>query len=401
MKNKNCFKEEDYSVFEFPKKIIHFNDLFSQNKWKSKIRSELEKIYPNFDSYTFWQAKGLYTLWSKKIIVIVIEPEIYASYRLKNKNLYIVYKEKKYSIKPETIQIFLRSIFFMVCLLFLCVYISSKNNTSSISGNSNLISESKSNVLSSYDENNDPEIEQKELLSLFQCIDILNGENGNTKINFLNWNIDERNERTELLVEMYPEEIKTKLSFNNYVEESVEIISVSYTDNKVHTRVCFESNTHLESIEKMDMENFRKHVVNSGGKFLKETNDMSAIFFQIPVSKISCLLSMLNDFLLVRDLEIEIENELAYLNIGIAQKGISLSKVLNYFVDTVAIEKQNQAVSQEHLKSQHESQNEREKIKKGFFLGTIIDESGNENQYFKDQDNKIFFIKTYTVGKEI
>ena len=67
MKKYNYMDETDYCVFEFEKNMLGFKELFFQKKWKSIIRSELEKMYPSFDSFTLWQVKGLYSFSKKNL----------------------------------------------------------------------------------------------------------------------------------------------------------------------------------------------------------------------------------------------------------------------------------------------------------------------------------------------
>ena len=71
-----------------------------------------------------------------------------------------------------------------------------------------------------------------------------------------------------------------------------------------------------------------------------------------------------------------------------ADAGISLHRILKYFEDE----------KKPIIQALKVAQQKETKIFDGDFLGKVIDESGNEKQYFKSKYNKIFVLENKQIG---
>lgn len=376
MKNSSYMKEADYSVFEFSKNIITFSQRLSVKKWKAKIRSELEKLYPNFDSFTLWYVKNIYSLCAKKIIVIVVEPEIYASYRMKNKKVKIIYKGKKYNLASQVIKIFFTSIvIFAFFILFLSMNCFNQKNINSQTKNTETIEK----------ENTAIELPLCNYISFYTFLDYFSQSNTKAHLKKLFWELDKNNEEKleVLLSNVYPEELESIFQTDKCEKFQYDVLSITYQQNIPEVLVSSTTNTLLYTLQDVDIKNFRKIINEVSGEFIKETNDRSFIQFFIPKTKIQKLLNLVkNARIIVQSLEIENNLEGLYISVGLSNKGINLANLLSCFAKEEKLQVQRQV---EPIVKKNEPEN-------AIYLGSVIGEEGQVNKYFKNNDNKIIIV---------
>jgi hypothetical protein len=379
MKRYNYMDDTDYCVFEFEKNMLSFKELFFQKKWKSIIRSELEKMYPSFDSFTLWQVKGLYSFFRKKILVIVVEPEVYARYRMKVKKTRILYKGKKYTFSLNSIHIFLGifSFIFLIALLFFYRFYNKERYREPVRNHSF--------------ENIFPEETKSKLLSVYTVLEYLKKESRGIDLEKLKWEIQKDGEEVfEIRIEdMFPEQISSLLNPNNKENVDFKISSISYKENIPQVAFLLRTKTRLDVFEKNRVETLRSHVQSIGGVFLKEKTDQSEINFKIPQEKLKPFNTLCQkEDLAIKKIDLYRKDGQLFVTVQPAEVGISLHRILKYFEDEKKTIVQALKVAQQKEK----------KVFDGEFIGKIIDERGNEKQYFKSKDNKIFVLENKQIG---
>lgn len=384
--NNKIMNTIDYSVFEFDQNFLPFYERFFYKKWKALIRSELEKKYPNFNSFTMWQIKGLYNPFSKRIIVIVVEPEIFSRYRTKFKSITIEYKGKKYKISFGQIKFFLSFCFFLLLLFSLISF--KQNIRNPFYANEAVVSDllfddtsysyenGKNNY--KYQSNN----EQKKVLSLFYAVDILKEANTDAQLRKIKWFRDEvEREHLEVLVtNIYPEEIKTIFQKKSLMDVSFEISSIEYAQNVSQLLLQSETFTEDVSIQESDLFALRKIIQDAGGFILREKHDSSSISFEIPkqnFKQFELLATKIS--IAVTYFEIEVCSECIVITLHPSFVGINVMKILSYFTQFSKSENLNVNTSIVKQKVQNDL----------ILLGSVIEEGGTVHQYFKTLDNKI------------
>lgn len=371
--------ETDYCVFEFEKNMLSFKELFFQKKWKSIIRSELEKMYPSFDSFTLWQVKGLYSFFRKKILVIVVEPEVYARYKMKGKKIKVLYKGKKYNFTLGPIHIFLGifSFLFLIALLFFYRFYNKERYREPVRNHSF--------------ENIFPEETKSKLLSVYTALECLKKESRGIDFEEFKWELDKTGEEIfEVSIEdMFPEQINKILNPENKENVDFKISSIAYKENIPQVVFLLRTKTSFDVFEKNKVEVLRSHVQSIGGVFLKEKTDQSEINFKIPQEKLKTfnVLCQKED-LAIKKIDLYRKDGQLFVTVQPAEVGISLHRILKYFEDEKKPIVQALKVAQQKEK----------KVFDGEFIGKIIDERGNEKQYFKSKDNKIFVLENKQIG---
>jgi hypothetical protein len=379
MKKYNYMDETDYCVFEFEKNMLSFKELFFQKKWKSIIRSELEKMYPSFDSFTLWQVKGLYSFFRKKILVIVVEPEVYARYKMKSKKMKILYKGKKYTFSLNSIHIFLGifSFIFLIALLFFYRFYNKERYREPVRNHSF--------------ENIFPEETKSKLLSVYTALECLKKESRGIEFEEFKWELDKTGgEVFEITIEdIFPEQISEILNLDKKEHSDFKILSIAYKENTPQVTFLLRTKTSFDVFEKNKIEVLRSYVQSTGGSFLKEKTDQSEINFKIPQKKLKAfnVLCQKED-IAIKKIDLYRKDGQLFVTVQPAETGVSLHRILKYFEDERETVVQTLKVAQVREK----------KVFDGDFLGKIIDERGNEKQYFKSKDNKIFVLENKQIG---
>ena len=371
--------ETDYCVFEFEKNMLSFKELFFQKKWKSIIRSELEKMYPSFDSFTLWQVKGLYSFFRKKILVIVVEPEVYARYKMKSKKMKILYKGKKYTFSLNSIHIFLGifSFIFLIALLFFYRFYNKERYREPVRNHSF--------------ENIFPEETKSKLLSVYTALECLKKESRGIEFEEFKWELDKTGgEVFEITIEdIFPEQISEILNLDKKEHSDFKILSIAYKENTPQVTFLLRTKTSFDVFEKNKIEVLRSYVQSTGGSFLKEKTDQSEINFKIPQEKLKPFNTLCQkEDLAIKKIDLYRKDGQLFVTVQPAEVGISLHRILKYFEDERETVVQTLKVAQVREK----------KVFDGDFLGKIIDERGNEKQYFKSKDNKIFVLENKQIG---
>jgi len=374
MKRYNYMDDTDYCVFEFEKNMLSFKELFFQKKWKSIIRSELEKMYPSFDSFTLWQVKGLYSFFRKKILVIVVEPEVYARYKMKGKKTRILYKGKKYTFSLNSIHIFLGifSFIFLIALMFFYRFYNKERYREPV------VNHSFENIF--------PEETKSKLLSVYTALECLKKEGSGIGFEEFKWELDATGEEVfEITIEdIFPEQISEILNLDKKEHSDFKILSIAYKENTPQVAFLLRTKTSLDVFEKNKIEVLRSHVQSIGGVFLKEKIDQSEINFKVPQEKLKTF-NMLckKEDLVIKKIDLYRKERQFFVTLEPADVGISLYRILKYFED------EREPIVQVLKMAQQKETN----LFDGDFIGKIIDERGNEKQYFKSKDDKIFSLE--------
>jgi len=366
--------ETDYCVFEFEKNTLGFKELFFQKKWKSIIRSELEKMYPSFDSFTLWQVKGLYSFFRKKILVIVVEPEVYARYKMKGKKTRILYKGKGYTFSLKSIHVFLVifSFIFLIALMFFYRFYNKERYREPV------VNHSFENIF--------PEETKSKLLSVYTALECLKKEGSGIGFEEFKWELDATGEEVfEITIEdIFPEQISEILNLDKKEHSDFKILSIAYKENTPQVAFLLRTKTSLDVFEKNKIEVLRSHVQSIGGVFLKEKIDQSEINFKVPQEKLKTF-NMLckKEDLVIKKIDLYRKERQFFVTLEPADVGISLYRILKYFED------EREPIVQVLKMAQQKETN----LFDGDFIGKIIDERGNEKQYFKSKDDKIFSLE--------
>lgn len=373
MKKTKFMNENDYSIFEIDKSLMKVSDYVFQKKWRSIIRSELEKLYPNFDNFTFWFVRDLYNPFAKNILTIVIEPEIYAAYRMQNKITKIIYKGKKYNIGRKVFKLIFSIIFLLFFSHFILSALKGKNESSSLYN----IPVEKEIVL---------ETSVNETIFLFDFLQYLFETNNNAEIKKISWEKQSsNNENAEILLsKVYPEELSLFLEKLSYENESFKIQKIAYLNNTPQVLLSFFTKTPIEILEEVGIVNMRNIVFQTGGTILSETANVYELSFEIPKHSIVIFFQALQKTLVVVDkLFVEQTESHLLITLRLAKQGIDIGKIISYLKNA------NTKIPQRTLVEKKITNKPSDAIP----VGRIRDDEGRLVEYFRNKENKIFIIK--------
>lgn len=373
MKKTKFMNENDYSIFEIDKSLMGISDYVFQKKWRSIIRSELEKLYPNFDNFTFWFVRDLYNPFAKNILTIVIEPEIYAAYRMQNKITKIIYKGKKYNIGRKVFKLIFSIIFLLFFSHFILSALKGKNESSSLYN----IPVEKEIVL---------ETSVNETIFLFDFLQYLFETNNNAEIKKISWEKQSsNNENAEILLsKVYPEELSLFLEKQSNENESFKIQKIAYLNNTPQVLLSFFTKTPIEILEEVGIVNMRNIVFQTGGTILSETANVYELSFEIPKHSIVIFSQALQKTLVVVDkLFVEQTESHLLINLRLAKQGIDIGKIISYLKNA------NTKIPQRTLVEKKITNKPSDAIP----VGRIRDDEGRLVEYFRNKENKIFIIK--------
>lgn len=373
MKKTKFMNENDYSIFEIDKSLMKVSDYVFQKKWRSIIRSELEKLYPNFDNFTFWFVRDLYNPFAKNILTIVIEPEIYAAYRMQNKITKIIYKGKKYNIGRKVFKLIFSITFLLFFSHFILSALKGKNESSSLYN----IPVEKEIVL---------ETSVNETIFLFDFLQYLFETNNNAEIKKISWEKQSsNNENAEILLsKVYPEELSLFLEKQSYENESFKIQKIAYLNNTPQVLLSFFTKTPIEILEEVGIVNMRNIVFQTGGTILSETANVYELSFEIPKHSIVIFSQALQKTLVVVDkLFVEQTESHLLINLRLAKQGIDIGKIISYLKNA------NTKIPQRTLVEKKITNKPSDAIP----VGRIRDDEGRLVEYFRNKENKIFIIK--------
>lgn len=373
MKKIAYMKEDDYSIFEINKSLIRFSDLFFYKKWKAKIRSELEKMYPNFDSFTIWDIKDLYNPIMKKIIVIVIEPEIYALYLQKNNFLKILYKGRKYYFRLKKLKFFFS---FPILIFFLALLFNANAKHLNKDIEENLIHEiltiENSDLLSPL---------EKHRMTFDDFFFVLKNKYSNAKIQKMYWNKDETFKIE--IDNIFPEAIYAIFNTNQNNEKKLESMHLEYFDNIPKLFLETEFIIDFQKTNKIHMLDFRNAILKARGKIIKEDINAFGIGFEISKDNLFLLNSSLNEkTFLVQMIEVTSVGQIGVFFIKLSNEGLDFKKILSLFEETKP------SVPHKNTMPKFETKITND----GLFIGEIKDENGKLIKYFKNKENKIYSI---------
>lgn len=373
MKKTKFMNENDYSIFEIDKSLMKVSDYVFQKKWRSIIRSELEKLYPNFDNFTFWFVRDLYNPFAKNILTIVIEPEIYAAYRMQTKITKIIYKGKKYNIGRKVFKLIFSIIFLLFFSHFILSALKGKNESSSLYN----IPVEKEIVL---------ETSVNETIFLFDFLQYLFETNNNAEIKKISWEKQSsNNENAEILLsKVYPEELSLFLEKLSYENESFKIQKIAYLNNTPQVLLSFFTKTPIEILEEVGIVNMRNIVFQTGGTILSETANVYELSFEIPKHSIVIFSQALQKTLVVVDkLFVEQTESHLLITLRLAKQGIDIGKIISYLKNA------NTKIPQRTLVEKKITNKPSDAIT----VGRIRDDEGRLVEYFRNKENKIFIIK--------
>ncbi|HPM07113.1 MAG TPA: hypothetical protein PLR81_08905, partial [Treponemataceae bacterium] len=179
------------------------------------------------------------------------------------------------------------------------------------------------------------------------------------------------------------------LNSKNKENIDFKISSIAYKDNIPQVAFLLRTKTSLDFFGKNKLEVLRSHVQSIGGAFLKEKTDQSEINFKIPQEKLKTFTILCQkEDLTIKKIDLYRKDGQLFVTLEPADAGISLHRILKYFEDE----------KKPIIQALKVAQQKETKIFDGDFLGKVIDESGNEKQYFKSKDNKIFAIENKQIG---
>ncbi|HUH44718.1 MAG TPA: hypothetical protein VLZ44_06050 [Treponemataceae bacterium] len=298
---------------------------------------------------------------------------------MKVKKTRILYKGKKYTFSLNSIHIFLGifSFIFLIALLFFYRFYNKERYREPVRNHSF--------------ENIFPEETKSKLLSVYTVLEYLKKESRGIDLEKLKWEIQKDGEEVfEIRIEdMFPEQISSLLNPNNKENVDFKISSISYKENIPQVAFLLRTKTRLDVFEKNRVETLRSHVQSIGGVFLKEKTDQSEINFKIPQEKLKPFNTLCQkEDLAIKKIDLYRKDGQLFVTVQPAEVGISLHRILKYFEDEKKPIVQALKVAQQKEK----------KVFDGEFIGKIIDERGNEKQYFKSKDNKIFVLENKQIG---